>query len=125
MKLNLTQNTKRFLIVYLIIVFFAFFVNLVGWEGKIYSEDNPYEYFTRQYYTRIFTKDNDFSSKLNHFWPISSYTDTSDELYGIGSRRVFTKNFNGIFYNFDITEYIFYSLLPFIILYIKKIWESN
>lgn len=123
MKLNLTQNTKRFLIVYLIIVFFAFFVNLVGWEGKIYSEEGNYKYSTR-----IFTKDNDFSSKLNHFWPISSYTDTSDDIYGnsdVGYKIVYTKQFNGIFYNFDITEYIFYSLLPFIILYIKKIWESN
>ncbi|HOS84442.1 MAG TPA: hypothetical protein PK199_05945 [Bacteroidales bacterium] len=123
MKLNLTQNTKRFLIVYLIIVFFAFFVNLVGWEGKIYSEEGNYKYSTR-----IFTKGNDFSSKLNHFWPISSYTDTSDDIYGnsdVGYKIVYTKQFNGIFYNFDITEYIFYSLLPFIILYIKKIWESN
>lgn len=93
------NTKKKFLIYYFLFHSFALFVNVFLIEGKI-SE-----------YTNLLTREN-FSisgdTETKHFWPIVKYVDSFYD----GSSY-----FNGIFYHYDISEFLGYSVLIFVALY--------
>ena len=105
---------KKFLIILMIINFFALVVNFVGLKGNIIgrgvgSGDNTniniftnstgfsYSSIAPQFEVR-------FKDNYEHFWPFVDFT-SDDNLIGY--------IFKGIFCYFDFTEFVLYSILIF------------
>ena len=134
--MNLSTNSKRFLIVWVIFHSFALFVNIAHIEGYYSMKINPpndYEGFT---YTYILTH-NDTLNK-NSFWPLTKYetgeswVDTIYNYQSVNNDLVKTPirfqicnnhYFNGVFNSYGFTEYIFYTLVGIGIVYLPKIWK--
>jgi len=89
-------SKKRFLIFYFMFHSTALFINLFNIEGSI--NDN----------TNLLTTEPFRMKASEHFWPVVDYT--AD--YGRGDTY-----FHGVFYNYDISEFLAYGILIFVALY--------
>lgn len=138
---NYLLTKKNFLIIFFLINAFALFVNIFKIEGKIEEGSNvdserqiiknhctpkgySYEACSYSSWVYLWTAKEEGSNHENGFWPIVKFY--SDFSYGINpTTKIHMHNgsFNGIFYQYDISEFIAYSLLIFVILYF--IWNNK
>jgi hypothetical protein len=121
------KSKKNLLIIWFLFHGFALFVNVCDIGGDITSQSNPhyisgllvYDYTG---YTYLFTNSLTSSAKAGHFWPFVKFYDKYYGHYQNGDEYPVTM-FNGIFYQYDISEFLAYTILIFLILYIR--WNSN
>ena len=120
-------NSKRNLLVFWFLFHtFALFVNYFQIEG-LYSIRRYAEHVESgdddNYY--IFTKAEDFKDSKQKFWPFVKFIVNKNEVYKqYGWQSKYNPiDFNGIFYEYDISEFIAYSLLVILVLYLK--WNSK
>ena len=119
-------KARRVIIVLMIINSFAFVVNFLNITPKITSKnDSGYEYW---YY--IFTDGNVYFSditgscdgeneKYKNFWPFLNYTNDRD---CIKQEFFYRTKFRGVFPDYDISEFIIYSIFIFGIPLLRKMW---
>lgn len=92
------SDYRNFLFMCLLINLFALIINLFGIEGKIDSYNENY----------LFTHDSESNlSHINQVWPSLEY----ETINLNGNDHV---RFNGIFYRYDISEFILYMTLLFL-----------
>jgi hypothetical protein len=132
-------SNKNLLIIWFVIHAFALFVNFFGIEGEIgekfYSENKPSQRWEHYKYTNILTTSSEY--KQNSFWPFISYYKSFSQYWGdekkedgkdiIENRVVtqykyidiyrYTHFFYGVFYQYDFSEFLAYSVLIFLYLY--------
>jgi hypothetical protein len=105
--LKLSTVEKRFLIIWILLHSFALFVNLAEVSGKI-DRDNF-----------LFTNTDPLYSK-NGFWPFVNFEGTN--YYPADGNVLY---FNGLFYSYGLSAFIFYILLGIGIVYIPKLWKEQ
>jgi len=115
------KSKRNFLIFWFVFHGFALFVNVFKLEGQLiyevkWEKDTLYTDHLSEKYVNIFTSNesNGFRESTSSFWPFSVKYER------IGDYKLF---FPGIFYKYDYSEFIAYSLLIILIFYIK--WEKN
>jgi len=129
------NNKRNFLILWLCFHFLALFLNFFKIEGIIQEGNrvciNCQTEASIHLFTDQYEKEDDES--ISNFWPISGITTTY--VYDGGPRRkksLFYSpednerkvvNFNGIFNDYDISEFIAYNLILLVILYFK--WDKR
>jgi len=125
---------RRLLIIYLIFHLFALITstfNIDANHSDFKIEYNPYseQYITTAKVYYYFTgKDNNFEhgdyKNIDHFWPninFSTYEFYSEQV----SKTIYSHfqgTFWGIFKGYDLSEFLVYSLIPFLFILIKKLW---
>jgi len=137
-KITLSKSERRLIIILMAINTFALFVNYFQLSPKFrYKEYNSRTYLT-QYYDIYFFTDSRPTGLLNsntkwtwengdsamyqarhpkNFWPFVMFYQKAESP---SSKIQF--RFRGIFPDFDHTEFLVYTFLIFIVLFIKKIW---
>jgi hypothetical protein len=128
--MKISLNQRRFLIVWILFHSFALFVNIAQIQLNYSSPNND----GGRDYTYIFTKLTDEEK----FWPFTDFrhyvthSDTSNwqEIPGTKSHmfNVTVRNdhyFDGIFNSYGFSEYIFYVLFGFVIIYIPRLWRKK
>jgi hypothetical protein len=100
------ETYKKFIFIYIVINCFALFVNIFGIEGSVNSDHDPYNamkinIFTSKWHT----------SYKNGFWPFISFVEDVDLFRSYGTHEYDYTKFNGIFYQYDISEFICYILI--------------
>ncbi len=131
---NYLNSKRNFLIIWLCFHFFALFLNVFKIEGVIREVENCANCQTRSYlYLLTNQHEREGDESFSNFWPISGITTTY--VYNSGyfkQKNIFyspedyeTKyvNFNGIFNDYDISEFIAYNLILLVILYFK--WDKR
>lgn len=114
------KSKQRFIIIWSSIHAFALFVNLFGIEGDISSRSDS---IGRKDYTSfyLFTKERDqfsYDSKPSeNFWPFVQFYKSNISYNPYAQRKEDFSSFKGIFYEYDISEFIAYSLLLLLVLY--------
>lgn len=117
---------QRFIITWLAIHAFALFVNLFKIEGDISSKHDS---DGRKDYTsfRLFTKDRgqySFDPKPSEsFWPFVKYYQSKVSYNPYMQRKEDFSSFNGIFYQYDISEFIAYNLILLLVFYF--VWPGK
>lgn len=123
--LNYLKTKSKTIVIIMIINVFAFFVNLFKIDGKIdmfefvdYSEAG-FAKHQDKIFINFFTK-TDFVPE-NGFWPFANTFEKSRRLISNGIDDIPTDYyiFRGVFYNYDISEFIAYTILLFVVLYFK------
>ncbi len=100
---------KNFLIWWFVIHGFALFVNLIKIEDDFWISHSRTS-------VNLFSDYDNRSER--HFWPfVEFYYDI--ETYNREDGLTKTSYFEGIFYQYDISEFIAYSILVFLLLYFK------
>lgn len=92
-----------------------------GSQGSYVSTDMPSNR------TFIFTASGGlkYSDELHsQFWPFVKFSSSTERVYYSSARSGATR-FNGIFYRFDYTEFLFYMLLMLGVFYIKDNWSES
>jgi len=115
-KFSLTKNQRRFLMLWIAFHLIALTVNIVPIKGEHVSSNH------RLYY--ILTE----ADNPDEFWPFvryvvpgaiyTKYGGMTTQTYATGQ----TDNFNGIFNDYDISEFLVYVLGAIAIIYIPKLW---
>lgn len=106
------KSKKNLLIIWFTIHFFALFVNSFKVYVSFYIDR---ELFKPDYYFYLFTSEPYFLyPPSSSFWPFSHYLNIPGRGYD---------TFNGIFYGYDISEFIIYSFGILLVLYF--IWNAN
>lgn len=114
------KSKQRFIIIWLAIHGLALFVNLFGIEGNISSRNDS---SGRKDYTsfRLFTKDRgeySYDPKPSEdFWPFVGFYKSKVSYNPYMQRKEDFSSFNGIFYQYDISEFIAYNLILLLIFY--------
>lgn len=120
------KSKQNLLLVFLLINVLALFVNIFEIKGDV----SPYNIVTDKYerYSGVYLFSNSYvehksDKPSHHFWPFVKFYE-SETLYNPynSSKSVFSK-FNGIFYKYDISEFIAYIFSILLILYIR--WKSK
>lgn len=118
---------KNLLIFWFLFHGFALFVNVFNIEYDLNSM-NPPGVIEKKF---VFTN-SEYKSERKTFWPFVMYKPgpyyfTDEERNMLRDRPDFSQwridKFNGIFFQYDISEFIFYSILIFLILYL--VWETK
>lgn len=118
--MKLSLNQKRFLIVWILFHSFALFVNLADIKGTTQNEGHLVE---NGYYKN--TTINLLTSNTHpSFWPFVNYYEDTFE-YQSPNYRTENLDFNGIFYSYSFSEYIFYILLGLAIIFVPKLWNDK
>jgi hypothetical protein len=131
--MKLSKGTRRFLVIWFCIHFFALMANLANldwyFETKRTLPLNPFDVSLSKQFGRtatpvtityniyFFTIGRLKGSSMDigsYFWPFVKFYDESN----------FTrKYFLGIFHEYDYTEFAFYCILPFVIIGLKRLWH--
>ncbi|MFD2891197.1 hypothetical protein ACFS5J_04125 [Flavobacterium chuncheonense] len=102
------KSKAKLIVIWFIVNGLALFVNIFEIKGRVYFKNRHGGYLSgRDNDTVNFFTTNTYQ---NDFWPFVDFFDNADNL-----NRGFI--FRGIFLNYDISEFIAFSLLIFIILY--------
>lgn len=126
------KSKRNFLVIWFAIHAIALFVNLFNIEGDVSPQIIRNQIGSTLYrnwsFVHLFTDKDYNTTKNEHFWPFVKFY-KSDRLVdynrdGIGGPSVWeyktdTSFFHGIFYQYDLSEFIAYSLLVFLILYFR------
>ena len=119
------KRKRNFLIFWFLFHGFALFVNVFHIEYDLVSSYPP-DVIEKKF---VFTN-GEYQSERETFWPFVMYKPgpyyfTDKERDMLKDRSDFSDwridKFNGIFFQYDISEFIFYSIFIFVILYI--IWS--
>lgn len=105
-KLILSKAQKRFLLIWVVFHLFGLTANLVPIKGEIGEDRGAVSY--------IFTP----ADESNRFWPFVSFV----EPYAHGFTGEKTYHFMGIFYEYDISEFLVYVLGAIVIILVPKLW---
>lgn len=114
------KTKQRFIVIWLAVHAFALFVNLFKIEGDISSRNDS---SGRKDYTsfRLFTKDRgDYSydpKPSEKFWPFVGFYKSKVGYNPYMQRKEDFSSFNGIFYQYDISEFIAYNLILLLVFY--------
>lgn len=117
---------QRVIIIWLSIHAFALFVNFFKIEGDI---SNNHDSDGRKDYTsfRLFTKDRgqySFDPKpAECFWPFVKFYHSKVSYNPYMQRKEDFSSFNGIFYQYDISEFISYNLILLLTFYLR--WSAK
>jgi hypothetical protein len=121
-----TQKEKRFLIVWFLVITFAYLCNTVPISGTIV----PYQAVDEQGYQKtaiyLFSANGWGGYSDSDFWPFVDYTDDYDgtsALSNINSEKYPVRIFNGIFASFNGWEFIIYAAIGLGIVFLPKIWK--
>jgi hypothetical protein len=121
---RITLNQKRFLIIWIGIHSLALFVNVFNIEGRT---DTSNWTISTKVYNYVFTKNSNYD---NDFWPFTEFT--KQERYYIEPINSYEQGtwsygtaFNGIFYNYDYSEFVFYMLSGLAFIYLPKLWVGK
>jgi Ca2+/Na+ antiporter len=108
------KQKEKFLVIYFLVIGFALFVNLIGVTNDSYEEN-------RNFFT---TKSTESQKKeSSEFWPFVKFFEKG------GYWNPYTKEgekwsyFNGIFYQFGISEFLAYGILAFVTFYF--LWKNR
>lgn len=120
------KSKQNLLIVLVLINLVALFVNIFQIEGDISPKDiitDKYEKYAGVYLFSNSYVEHKSDKPSSHFWPFVKFY-KSKTLYNPynNSKSVFS-TFNGIFYKYDISEFIAYVFTIFLLLYIR--WKSK
>lgn len=120
------KSKRTLLITWFIIHSFALFVNFFSIEGDISSESNRSNY--KDYTTtNLFTTEHkiNYSNKKpsSQFWPFVKFYDSDVSYNPYMNRKEDFSKFRGIFYQYDISEFIAYTALLFLILFF--VWPNK
>ncbi len=133
MDFSTSLRQRRILIVYYIFHLTALFTTSfhINWNFTIEHKNDTqavsdgqisYTYYrANQFY--IFTKAENSDSNKEYFWPFTEFY--SPCITTAWKQAVATDIFNGIFYGYDFSEFCIYSILPFLVIIIKKLWKKN
>lgn len=126
-----SKNVKRFLVIWTSFHLIALFVNLAGINYNTrktveeISHNSDYsvvwgcERIKKTYFlTSCSTKE--FLNNTSEFWPFINFN--TYESPSSGDVVWCINIFNGIFYKYDFTEFLLYSLLPFLIIFLRRLW---
>ena len=105
------KQRRNLIVIWSLVNLFALFVNKFNIDVCIYPNNDTVYLFT-----------NEPKSYENSFWPFVHYVEKSG-FTGTFDFIVISRTFNGIFFNYDISEFIFYISLIFVILYF--VWNSK
>lgn len=114
------KSKQKVIIIWLAIHGFALFVNFFKIEGNISSHHDSE---SRKDYTsfRLFTKDRGTYSydpkPSESFWPFVKFYKSAVTYNPYLQREEDFSSFNGIFYQYDISEFIAYNLILLLIFY--------
>jgi hypothetical protein len=127
-------SKRKLLIIWMLIHSFALFVNLCGIEGKLSDDIN--DSYTSEY--RLFTTDLPFSVPYKDFWPLVGIYQTVEKIKAeqVASNDILSKPeityaivkvhyLRGIFFKYDISEFIAYNFLFLIVLYLRYDYLKN
>ena len=133
LQLQLSKKVKRFLVIWYSFNLLALFVNIASVDWKYDSHrisKNSYRSPDCNSPAKIiyfFTNcsSGEFKNNTSSFWPFASFTE-SRQYYGEGIFKGLDncyKYFNGVFYKYDFTEFLFYGTLPLIIIGLRRLWK--
>jgi len=117
MRLFLTTNQKRFLIVWVIFHFLALFVNIADVRGL--TNPSLPENGKTGYQICLFTQ-------YGHdgFWPfVQFYKENYEQLYATSYGKIVY--FNGLFYSYDLSAFVFYMLVGLGVVFIPRLWSPS
>ena len=125
------KSKRTLLLIWFIFHGFALFVNVFKIEmdfskNRVESEGRvTYSYFK---FLSTTPGGYDHDKLSSHFWPIVKFYEYDkqtyeEQRYPYKRTEMVITSFNGIFYQYDFSEFIAYSLLPFLLLYFK--WSSK
>jgi hypothetical protein len=121
--LKLPTVQKRFLIIWILLHSFALFINKADIEGLV----NPTlsENGQTGYQIHLFTN----TWYHDGFWPFVGFIKTeymaSGADYAGNSQTGNVVYFNGLFYCYNLSAFVFYIILGFGIVYIPKLWKEQ
>jgi len=72
----------------------------------------------------VFGRDFREYESLKEFWPFSSFYTYTSYYRGVGERDIY-ENFNGVFYNYDYTEFFTFLVIPIVFFLIYRIFIPN
>lgn len=124
-------SKRNILIVWFFIHGLAFYVNLFDIDGEYKFSDRRFEYGRERVYIKtikVFGGGTGYSN--DDFWPFTTYTDrymTSESPYKVGGDNVpeIHFEFNGLFLQYDLSEFVAYTFLIFIFLYFYFLWGKK
>jgi hypothetical protein len=108
---KIIEKYKKFIFIYVLVNLFALGINLVDLDFR--SSSNRFDFYYLTNYERL-------SDNLDHFWPFVKFAEFHDTFNNWGNHNHDYTNFNGIFYHYDISEFIFYIVLLFAVLFYKS-----
>lgn len=118
----ISKKEKRFLIVWFLVITFAYLCNAVPIHGTI----TPYEELDADGYqkTAVFL----FTSGGGEydFWPFVDYTYGYNGVFASDTynfEKYPVRVFNGIFYSFNGWEFLIYGAIGLGIVFLPKIWK--
>lgn len=114
--INYLKERRKFLLIWFVIHAFAWFVNAYDIRGDIYS-DWGYDGSTG---INLWTDGS--NDKEEHFWPFVGFVDRETSYiqgYGDTTRERHNFDFRGLFYEYDFSEFIAYSVLIFVWFYFR------
>lgn len=116
------MSKRNLLLIWFLFHGFALFVNVFKIEYDLNKVNPPWVIEKKFLFTNT-----EYNSEQKTFWPFVMYKPgpyyfTDEERANLSDRQDFYKwkidKFNGIFFQYDISEFIFYSIFIFVILYI-------
>lgn len=127
MTFNSYLKSKRTLLIYYFLFHgIALFVNVFGIEWDVSNNKSTQSFDDFRTTHILTTKKNDFNDVQNpssQFWPIVPFYKSEKEYNPTKNVDADLSEFKGIFYQYDISEFLAYTALIFLILYLR--WENK
>ncbi len=128
---NYVKSKQSFLIFYFLLHGFALFVNIFDIEGDmskplaatVKGELNDYTKFHLFTTTSNFSGNDKDKKPSSQFWPIVPFRKSNRSYNPDNNTRFDFSKFNGIFFQYDASEFLAYSFLILLVLYLR--WSSK
>ena len=96
------ERYKKFIFIYVLVNLFALGINAIRLDARSSIGNTEFFYFSNQWGS---------SGNTNHFWPFVNFVEFHDNFKLYANHDNDYTSFNGIFYHYDISEFIFYIIL--------------
>jgi hypothetical protein len=128
---NYIKSKRNLLIIWFLFHGFALFVNVFDIEGyhtynQRSTKDDIETHYEDSYFNLFTSSDYLTGPKSRDFWPFVKFyesTKSNGSSVNDGAYEMVTTNFYGIFNQYDYSEFIAYSIIIFLVLYLQ--WNSR
>jgi hypothetical protein len=135
MKYDFSKKFRRFLVIWIVFHSIALLSNIIipeyHTETFSYKDDNDYRNTYKNVIYYLTNSSSKHKEKEKSFWPLVKFNENTVEFSqnkqrdynGVLGYENSYNQFNGIFYQYDYAEFIFYCVLPFIIIALRRLWK--
>ena len=105
------ERYKKFIFIYVLINLFALGINIIDLDIRSSTHDLEFYYLTNN---------DNLSNNVQHFWPFVNFIYRKNHFYNWANHNNDYTTFNGIFFSYDISEFIFYIAILFVFLFYRS-----